>query len=483
MKKSMVRKGLVLGIIILFLGASVLPSISGNIKENDNNPQVSDDNIKSSTMTDWWPMFHHDLQHTGYSTANAPDTNNILWSYTTGDNVRSSPAITNNKVYIGSKDDKVYCLNADTGAFIWSYTTGNWVDSSPAIYNDKIYIGSFDDKVYCLNADTGAFIWSYTTGDNVRSSPAITNNKVYIGSDDGKMYCLNADTGAFIWSYTTGTGIRILSSPATYNDKIYFGSSNGYSDVYCLNADTGAFIWNYTIIGVNVIPAVANGNVFFCTWSGTVYCLNANTGAFIWSYDTYDSLCSSPAVADGKVYFGSRDNKMYCLNAETGAFIWSYTTGDWVDSSPAIVSGRVYVGSWDNKIYCFAEEGNQPPEAPTITGETDGEAGIEYEYTLSTIDPNGDDVKYYIDWGDGDTEWTGFSASGTPVTVSHTWAEKDTYTIAAKAQDEYGLESDWGTLEVEMPVNQQYTFPLLQMLLERFPLLQRLLNALGIYAV
>jgi len=59
--------------------------------------------------------------------------------------------------------------------------------------------------------------------------------------------------------------------------------------------------------------------------------------------------------------------------------------------------------------------------------------------------------------------------------VSHTWAEKDTYTIAAKAKDEYGLESDWATLEVVMPVNQQVINPLLQMILERFPMLERIL--------
>ena len=112
---------------------------------------------------------------------------------------------------------------------------------------------------------------------------------------------------------------------------------------------------------------------------------------------------------------------------------------------------------------------------PDIDGPTSGTAGESYEYTFVSTDPNGDDVKYYIDWGDGDTEWTGFSASGTPVTVSHTWIEEDTYTITAKAQDEYGLESDWATLEVVMPVNQQVTNPLLQMILERFPMLERIL--------
>jgi len=112
---------------------------------------------------------------------------------------------------------------------------------------------------------------------------------------------------------------------------------------------------------------------------------------------------------------------------------------------------------------------NQLPNAPVITGPANGKAGTSYDYDFTATDPDGDDVKYYIDWGDGDTEWTGFSASGTPVIVSHTWVEEDTYTISAKAQDEHGLEGPEGTLEVTMPVNQQVTNPLLQMLLERFP--------------
>ena len=43
------------------------------------------------------------------------------------------------------------------------------------------------------------------------------------------------------------------------------------------------------------------------------------------------------------------------------------------------------------------------------------------------------------------------------------------YTITAKAKDIFDAESDWGELEVEMPVNQQVTNSLLQMILERFP--------------
>ena len=174
---------------------------------------------------DWWPMFHHDLNHTGYSTSKAPSDNRTLWSYTTGGQVLSSPAVVDGRVYVGSWDNKVYCLNASTGSLIWNYTTGNSLyNSIPAVVDGRVYVGSYDRNVYCLNASTGSFIWSYTTGNYVDSSPAIADGKVYIGSEDKKVYALNASTGSLIWSYTTGDAM--WSSPAVVDGKVYVGSKD-----------------------------------------------------------------------------------------------------------------------------------------------------------------------------------------------------------------------------------------------------------------
>ena len=38
-----------------------------------------------------WPMFHHDLSLSGYTTDDAPDTNTLAWVFTTGASVESSP--------------------------------------------------------------------------------------------------------------------------------------------------------------------------------------------------------------------------------------------------------------------------------------------------------------------------------------------------------------------------------------------------------
>jgi outer membrane protein assembly factor BamB/pimeloyl-ACP methyl ester carboxylesterase len=298
-----------------------------------------------------WPMFHHDLQHSGYSTSPAPSTNQTLWSYTTGASVYSAPAVTNGVVYVGSLDNNVYALDAATGAKIWNYTTGSQVYSSPAVADGKVYVGSSDYKVYCLNAATGALIWNYTTSGRVGSSPAVSDDRVFVGSDDNNVYCLNAATGALIWNYTTGGDV--FSNPAVADGKVYVGSKD--DKIYCLNAVDGALLWNYTT-GNDVLssPAVANGRVFVGSNDKNFYCLDAATGAKIWNYTTSgDLLYSSPAVADDKVYMGSPDKNVYCLNAADGALIWNYTTGSFLVSSPAVADGRVYVGSDDKKVYCL----------------------------------------------------------------------------------------------------------------------------------
>ena len=71
------------------------------------------------------------------------------WSYAFGGG-RSSPAVANGVVYVGSDDYNVYALNAKTGAELWSDTTGFWVESSPVVANGVVYINGDDFNVYAF---------------------------------------------------------------------------------------------------------------------------------------------------------------------------------------------------------------------------------------------------------------------------------------------------------------------------------------------
>jgi murein tripeptide amidase MpaA len=96
---------------------------------------------------------------------------------------------------------------------------------------------------------------------------------------------------------------------------------------------------------------------------------------------------------------------------------------------------------------------NDAPTAPIIQGPNSGKAGSVYKYCFESTDPDDNFIYYYIDWGDGTVEdWIGPYVSGQEIIINNEWAEEGTYTIKAKAKDVYDAESEWGYLEIEMPV-------------------------------
>ena len=114
------------------------------------------------SSVDWWPMFHHDLNHTGYSTSKAPKDNNTLWSYTTSGGVQSSPAVSDGRVYVGSYDSKVYAFGSHDVA-ITSATLSTTepyprqtVDITVVAKNDGTFNETFDVSTYYDSTLIGA---------------------------------------------------------------------------------------------------------------------------------------------------------------------------------------------------------------------------------------------------------------------------------------------------------------------------------------
>jgi len=288
---------------------------------------------------DWWPVFHHDAMHSGISTTIAPDDAEVLWTYQTDFIISSSPAISHGRVYVGSWDWNIYCLEMDSGNLIWNYSTSSEITSSPAVVNGKVYIGSQDTYLYCLDASDGSLLWNFKTGFIIETSPIVVDDRVFFGSSDGSIYCLNTEFGSLVWEYETNSAI--VSSPAVFDEKLYVGIVNG--DFICLNSTTGDHLWTFTTIsGIYSSPTWDNGKIYFGANDYNVYCLDAEDGSLIWSYDTQNEVHSSPSIAYGSLYIGTSDGRMLCLDKDTGNFLWSYVINGSVESSPGVADGNVY---------------------------------------------------------------------------------------------------------------------------------------------
>jgi len=105
---------------------------------------------------------------------------------------------------------------------------------------------------------------------------------------------------------------------------------------------------------------------------------------------------------------------------------------------------------------------NNPPNKPNITGPTSGKCGTPHQYSSNTTDPDGNQVYYWFNWGDGTSSgWIGPFNSGQPASISHVW-NTGTYKIKVKAKDDpngdgdlsEGLESEWSDpLPISIPKN------------------------------
>jgi len=339
----------------------------------------------TAEAADEWPMFHHDLTLSGYSTSSGPDTNAVLWIYDTNTaifgGISSSPALAGGVLYIGASDSNLYAINAIDGSLIWSFHADGLINSSPAVADGKVYFLSEGGTLYALDADTSGVIWQSQVGDGPWdwSSPAVHNGNVFVASSTGHVTSLNASTGGLNWNVSVGG--KPDGPIAVVNGKVYSGTHNLHTNnsptLVALDEITGETIWTYDyylyhggglaggMVNSNG-PAVVDGDndgnleVYFGVYawlsnSNQAVCLDEANGVEKWTASIGGNSTSTPAVHNGKVFIGSDDGKVYALNAGTGAYICSFQTGAQVWAGPAVADGKVFFGSLDHIFYAIDE--------------------------------------------------------------------------------------------------------------------------------
>ena len=594
MEKTELRKGIIIGAILLFIGTSIVPSINGNVEQQNPaetilNSEINQMNIISletgRNNQHGWLTYQHDNTRNGVTDAvgapynweekltydigervlspvvgdldgdgnmeavfssdvvspNQPvyavdlKTGDLKWSFMAGSAVWSTPTLADlnddEKLDVvfgtGSNDGHIRALYHD-GTLMWDYFTGdssNSIDGPSGVADvdgdgkPEVLVGGSCyycptcDTFFVLNGEDGSLLWGVNIGSTL-NAPAIgefdgdPGVELVMGGYDGYVRVFDGENGNEIWAIQPDASGWIESTPAIVDygsdgvDDIAVFSGN---DIYLLDGSNGNTIWSYPTAGSGLFGGISAGDIdedeepeilAYPYYTGLVYALNLD-GTLKWTRDVgsdYTYASPAPAIADidGDSYFEvivqARSGTIYALNGDTGVVENSFTLGDYSISSPAIADSDgdgiadIITGCDDGNLYVIGNPwANNPPNAPDIAGPASGKAGTEYDYTFISTDPNGNQVYYYIEWGDDATEeWIGPYESGEEIIKSHTWDEQGAYTIRAKTKDIYDAESEWSYLEITMPKNKQSANMLFLQLLERlfgsFPLLEQVLS-------
>jgi len=185
---------------------------------------------------------------------------------------------------------------------------------------------------------------------------------------------------------------------------------------------------------------------------------------FFYYLISQDQTCGD-ALSNSKLYFFNH-------------FMFNEYNPEWIYRCYSTLMGTTLYGDPALKLYPIS---NPPSKPSTPDGPSSGRINIIHTYTTSCIEPDDDQTRYLFDCGDGNTIITEYYPAGETVSISYKWNEQGTFNIRVKAQDKYGVWSDWSdSLPVSMPNNKSVkTLGYLESfknLYQRFPVIYRIFS-------
>lgn len=369
-------------------------------------PPVS--NISANAIHGDWPMFQRDPSHSAYVTNPIPITNgHVKWRFETDAPIRSSPAVVQGTVYLGTGDRRVIALEAETGKLIWEREMTGPIDSSPAVAGDLVFISLRDGRLLALGSADGKTHWEFPANYLIYSSPSVYQGVVYFGSGDGSLYALDAVTGKKRWSYSTGG--RFISAPAVHENVVAMTSDG--KRIYILDANTGnrrLDIVTSHRSNMGGAPSldkelayVANthGDLTAVDWRkregpfektanfiwiqlfvlGMVDSLPSPKG-LVWGFQrSSESFIGSPAVDANMVYIAAESGAVYALNRSDGRLLWKFTSNYGITGSPSIAGQTLYVGDAEGGLHGI----------DTLTGEVRWRFNVNDQVSSTVVLANG----------------------------------------------------------------------------------------------
>lgn len=423
-----------------------------------------------------WPHFRRDPERKAYSNEQAAPPLALRWQYATGGAVMSSPVVAYDRVFIGSRSNSIYCLDAYTGAVLWSFATGNWVDATPAVSDGRVFVSSRDGKLYAFDAMTGASLWTYTTGSTDQGSPAAyggevitatghphkkllvldaktglvkretvlsqftasspvldtASGRIYIGTNDGQYNAFNSDLTR-LWTNPIQTkgGIQ-LATPALSKGKLLAVPGDDDWRTHAYDPTQGFEVWSSTTLCHHANQATSVAVTLDTAYAGSgcddhsLYALTLSSGGIKWKVllgaaSTF-GVASSPALANDIAYVLSPTGQLYGVQTSTGGVVVKIALGGEGLSSPAVANGWIYAATMAGTVYGFESERTSAISSPDPA--LDSLKGV-VAIKGSVLNPSLD--RYRVEYGTGSSPsaWM-LLAEGTTAVRRGTLANWDT---------------------------------------------------------
>jgi outer membrane protein assembly factor BamB len=250
----------------------------------------------------------------------------------------------------------VYAVEAATGKEKWKFKTGGIVHADPVLSNDTLFIGSYDGKMYALSVASGRLIWEFkTVGDRyfpkgeIQKAALISGDAVIFGSRDFNIYAISKSTGAGLWNRKEA-GSWIIATPLLYNGNLFYGTSDSHS-FYSTSQEDGSTNWKVPIPFRSYnTPVVFNSRLYAGCFNGVLYELDPASGKIHWQFSTVGKQKNGQTIFDANDQL-RKDFKMYGNEEETARAERMIFNVGAILATPLLRNGVLYFGATDGYFY------------------------------------------------------------------------------------------------------------------------------------
>jgi len=334
----------------------------------------------------------------------------VHWVKQANSHVESSPCVFNDKVYIGTGDDGMWCIELESGNVLWhlegapSYIVldGPKAEELRKLAGKTVQATGIIAIVGQTNTETGSITIDITDVKESALPPTAPLNigNGFVRTVFGKVAIENIEPQQATQTTKEATdtkvkraGIRIdiaepffdvESSPVGKfvqidpNDPkkglrpcVVVGCGVGGNKIVCIDGDTGNLIWqtpvSYPAFGSptmaddKVIMGIGNGDMLKSDPKpfGMVICLSIYDGKELWHLQLSDSIMGSVPIKDGLAYACSRDGNLYVIDIKDGRLLRKFFTGAPMTCSPAITDDSVYMNTCQGKVISIDRHTNR----------------------------------------------------------------------------------------------------------------------------
>lgn len=268
-------------------------------------------------------------------------------------------AVLGQNLIISTAYGEVLSLDITDGKELWRVSVGSPIRSAPAVTDNKIFILTADNKLLAMNPVNGKVIWKDTgISENASlvgsSSPAVKDNLVLGAYTSGEINALNIDTGRMTWSDNLANNRKVgltstlsdIKAPPVIAGEVILAMSHA-NKLFAIDRRTGIRRWEEHVGGINM-PWVSGNAAFIISNEAELIAMNLYNGKIFWISDLKQQrkkpesiVWYGPVLAGDKLWITNSLGELLEYNPENGTEIGKASYGSEAVIAPIVVNNSM----------------------------------------------------------------------------------------------------------------------------------------------